>query len=178
MQRWAHCQEACHQNRIEERRAARTGGSPMGLGGWQNCSSLVPQSSQKTVSAEFSYFHFVQSLREPSNLIQLQHGPRTAGLQLTCHFRKISRLNSTDQPDDRATLVDGLFYLQGHVAYLIAMSGPFLSTAKAGSYGRGRALIFQQMPNFQERPRKAEQPNLVPRWLSTREQRTTMKTDL
>jgi hypothetical protein len=39
----------------------------------------------------------------------------TAAFQLSCHFQKIFPSNSTDQPDGRATAVDSLFDLQGHV---------------------------------------------------------------
>jgi hypothetical protein len=44
-----------------------------------------------------------------------KHGLWTAGFQLPGHFHKIFRSNSTDQPDGRATAVDSLFCLQGHV---------------------------------------------------------------
>ena len=86
--------------------------------------------------------------------------------ELPCHFRKILRLNSTDQPDGRAALADNLFDLQGHVgaSRLNATSGPFRNYCKDGQLQTGMMLIFRQMPNCQQSPAKSEQPNLVPRW--------------
>jgi hypothetical protein len=73
------------------------------------------------------------------HLIQLQNKPWTAHFQLPFHFRKILRLNSTDQSDGRAALADNLFDLQGHdrTSWLNAMSGPFVTACKNGRLGAG-----------------------------------------
>jgi hypothetical protein len=74
-------------------------------------------------------------------------------------------LNSTDQPDDRATLGDGLFNLQGHVGAYRRNERAIRNYRKDGKLHAVMMLIFRQKPNRQQGPAKSEEPNPAPGWL-------------
>jgi hypothetical protein len=75
----------------------------------------------------------------------------TGGFQLPCHFRKVFRSNSANQPDGRAAPADSLFDPQGHIEAFKRNEWAIRKHCKDGKLQTGVMLIFQQMPIRQQK---------------------------